>query len=130
MAEDAGKLKAIAANLFIGDYVRHVFLCVGDACTPKGEGPPAWDMLKDETKRLGLSLATGPTACYRTKVSCLRMCAGGPVMLVYPEGTWYTGMTAERVKAVVQQHLVDGQPVEEWVFARNPLPKSEGSPSA
>jgi (2Fe-2S) ferredoxin len=42
-------------------------------------------------------------------------------MVVYPEGTWYHGMTADRIPRFVQEHLVEGRPVEEWVFARNPL---------
>ena len=45
-------------------------------------------------------------------------------MVVYPEGTYYCGMTADRIPEFVQKHLIDGQPVEEWVFARNPLPPS------
>jgi (2Fe-2S) ferredoxin len=42
-------------------------------------------------------------------------------MVVYPEGTWYSGMTAERIPLFVQQHLIEGRPVWEWVFAENPL---------
>ena len=63
-----------------------------------------------------------PNACYRTKVACLRICQGGPIVVVYPEGTWYQGMTADRIPLLVQQHLIDGNPIAEWVFARNPLP--------
>ena len=42
-------------------------------------------------------------------------------MVVYPEGTWYHGMTAERIPQFVQEHLIEGQPVREWIFANNPL---------
>ena len=42
-------------------------------------------------------------------------------MVVYPEGTWYHGMTADRVPRFVQEHLVEGRPIVEWIFARNPL---------
>lgn len=125
MNEVNAKLADIAGKLLIGEFHRHVFLCVGDACCSavgRDGAQAAWDALKDELKRRDLSLATGPAACYRTKVSCLRVCAGGPVMVVYPEGTWYGGMTADRVPRFVQEHLIDGKPIEEWVFARNPLP--------
>jgi (2Fe-2S) ferredoxin len=125
MNEANAKLADIAAKLLIGEFHRHVFLCVGDSCcsaTGKDGAQAAWDALKDELKARGLSLATGPAACYRTKVSCLRVCTGGPVMVVYPEGTWYGGMTADRIPRFVQEHLIDGNPIEEWVFARNPLP--------
>ena len=122
MAESAADLAAIADKLLIGRFHRHVFLCVGEACCPAETGEAAWDALKAELKRRNLSLATGPAACYRTKVGCLRVCGGGPIAVVYPEGTWYAGMTAARVPRFVEEHLVGGAPVEEWVFARNPLP--------
>ena len=55
-------------------------------------------------------------------VHCLRFCQGGPIMVVYPEGTYYAGMTAERIPEFVERHLVEGRPIEERIFARNPLP--------
>jgi (2Fe-2S) ferredoxin len=125
MDDSLGKLKTIAENLLIGQFHRHVLICVGDACCTaigKDGAQAAWDALKDELKARNLSLATGPTACYRTKVGCLRVCAGGPILVVYPEGTWYAGVTADRVPRLVQEHLIDGNPIEEWIFARNPLP--------
>jgi len=122
MADD---LSTIAAKLCIGDYRRHVFLCVGDACCDAEVGQAAWDALKRELKDRNLSLSKGPGACYRTKAGCLRVCAGGPVAVVYPEGTWYRDLTADRIPLFVQQHLVEGEPIEEWVFARNPLPHDE-----
>lgn len=121
---DIDKLAELASKLRIGDYSRHVFLCIGDACCSSAEGNRAWEVLKDELKRRNLSLSTGPYACYRTKVQCLRVCAGGPIMVVYPEGTYYCGMTAERIPEFVERHLVGGQPIEEWIFARNPLPRA------
>jgi (2Fe-2S) ferredoxin len=42
-------------------------------------------------------------------------------MVVYPEGVWYLGMSVERIPTFVLRHLKEGQPVEEWMFARNPL---------
>jgi (2Fe-2S) ferredoxin len=116
------KLADIARTLKIGAFHRHVFLCIGEACCSAETGNAAWDALKKELKDRDLSLAEGPAACYRTKVGCLRVCAGGPIMVVYPEGTWYAGMTADRVPRFVQEHLIDGHPIEDWIFARNPLP--------
>lgn len=125
--DDKRKLAEIADKLLIGQYRRHVFLCIGDACCSAEVGQRAWEALKDELKRRNLSLSTGPCACYRTKVQCLRVCSGGPILVVYPEGTYYAGMTADRIPEFVQRHLVDGQPVEEWIFARNPLPSPGAS---
>jgi (2Fe-2S) ferredoxin len=116
------KLTEAAEKLRIGGYHRHVFLCTGDKCCTADEGQAAWEVLKKLLKDLNLSLATGPDACYRTKANCLRVCTGGPIVVVYPEGTWYAGMTADRIPHFVRQHLIEGKPVEEWIFARNPLP--------
>jgi (2Fe-2S) ferredoxin len=125
MSESTEKVAEIAEKLLIGHFHRHVFLCVGDSCCAaigKDGAQAAWDKLKDELKSRNLSLATGPAACYRTKVSCMRICTGGPILVVYPEGTWYAGMTADRIPRFVQEHLIDGKPIDEWIFARNPLP--------
>jgi (2Fe-2S) ferredoxin len=119
MSDEQERLRAAAAKVGVGSYVRHVFLCTGPTCCTPETGQAAWEKLKQTLK--DEKLTAGPNACYRTKVGCLRICTDGPTMVVYPEGTWYHGMTAERIPLFVRQHLVEGRPVEEWVFARNPL---------
>lgn len=126
MAESVEALKDVAQKLLIGHYHRHVFLCIGDDCCTSLQGEEAWEALKKELKQRNLSLAVGPQACYRSKVQCLRVCRGGPILVVYPEGTWYAGMTADRIPRFVTEHLIQGQPIEEWIFARNPLPLTTG----
>jgi (2Fe-2S) ferredoxin len=114
--EKQQELEAAAQKLGIGQYQRHVFLCTGPSCCTPEVGLEAWEALKKELKDRGLA------TCYRTKVGCLRICCHGPTLVVYPEGTWYSGMTADRIPRLVQQHLTAGQPIDEWIFARNPLP--------
>jgi (2Fe-2S) ferredoxin len=111
----------VAAKLGIGSYHRHVFLCAGPSCCTPEDGLAAWEVLKKEIKDRGLS--SGANACYRTKVGCLRICCAGPTMVVYPEGIWYHGMSADRIPELVQQHLVEGRVVEGQVIGRNPLPQ-------
>lgn len=118
------ELPVIADMLAIGGYSRHVLLCAGPDCCDPDVGKAAWVALKDELKRRDLSLSVGPNACFRTKAACLRVCTRGPIVVVYPEGTWYADMTADRIPRLVQEHLMDGRPILEWVFATNPLPKS------
>ncbi len=126
MSDKRHQLETVAAKLGIGAYGRHVFLCTGPTCCTPEEGQAAWEALKAQIKEH--NLGTGEHACYRTKVGCLRICCHGPTMVVYPEGTWYSGMSAERIAEFVRRHLVEGQPVEEWIFARNPLNAGEGEP--
>jgi (2Fe-2S) ferredoxin len=124
MSEKDEQLRAAAAKVGVGGYHRHVFLCTGPSCCTPETGLAAWEKLKQTLKDQGLT--AGPNACYRTKVGCLRICCHGPTMVVYPEGTWYSGMAPERMPRFVQEHVVEGRPVEEWVFARNPLPVERG----
>jgi len=119
MSEKTEELQATAAKRGIGGYRRHVLLCTGPNCCEPEQGMAAWESLKKEIKEKGLS--AGDNACYRTKVGCLRICCHGPTMVVYPEGAWYHGMTADRIPQFVQEHLVDDQPIKDWIFANNPL---------
>lgn len=119
------ELQQIAENLKIGQFARHVLLCIGEACCTAEQGHAAWEALKSELKNRNLSLAAGPQACYRTKVVCLRVCQNGPIAVVYPEGTWYAGLTAEKVPEFVEKHLVNNEPIEAMIFARNALTSKE-----
>jgi len=124
-AEQDAQLANIADKLGIGSYKRHVLLCLGPNCCTAEEGEAAWAALKRIMKEKGLT--EGENACYRTRVGCLRICCQGPQAVVYPEGTWYHHLTVDRIEQFVQQHLIEGKPIEELVFAENPL--SEPHPS-
>lgn len=127
MSDSIDPVQAAVKKHSIGQYERHVLLCTGPSCCTPEVGMAAWEALKQQIKDRGLG--SGEHACYRTKVGCLRICAAGPTMVVYPEGTWYRDMTADRIPQFVEQHLVQGKPVTEWIFAQNPLPKAEPDPS-
>ena len=104
----------------IGDYDRHIFLCIGPDCCTEEQGQAAWAQLKKAAARLNGSPDRG--RLYRTKVGCLRICKDGPVGLVYPEGTWYAGLDRENLERVLVEHVLGGQPVEDLAIGANPFP--------
>ncbi len=112
-------LRKAADGYGIGNLQRHIFLCLGPDCCSAREGELAWEFLKKRLKKLGLSKPE--RGIFRTKAGCLRVCAHGPIAVVYPEGTWYYKMTPERLERVVIEHLVEGKPVLDYAFAANPL---------
>jgi (2Fe-2S) ferredoxin len=119
MPEPIDELRAAASKIGLPQATRHVFLCLGPTCCSPEVGQAAWDTLKQKIRDAGL--ASGDNVCQRTKVGCLRICCHGPTMVVYPEGTWYSGMTADRIERFVQEHLIGGRPIQEWMFAMRPL---------
>ena len=87
MADDTQR--AIAKSIGVPVARRHIFLCCDQTkpkCCDKDRGLAAWDFLKGRLKELGLSEQGG---ILRTKANCLRICEGGPIAVVYPEGAWY-----------------------------------------
>ena len=95
-------------------YRHHVFTCTHerDPGHPKpscgrrgGIDLRAWT--RNRVEELGL------TDVRMNAAGCLGLCPAGPVMVVYPSGTWYAPRTAEDAERIIQEHLVNDRPVED-----------------
>ena len=101
---------------FMEPYRRHVLVCTGGFCSPDRRGRGIYAHLASLLEREGLLF--GATRVKRGETPCLGVCAGGPIVVVYPEGIWYAGVTPDLLERIVVEHLKGGHPVEEAVFHR------------
>lgn len=90
-------------------FLRHAFVCTNAAaCAIDGPAEAIQASLK------GLLKASGRKEDVRVnKAGCLGQCGHGPMMVVYPEGIWYSHLTLDDAQRVWDEHLVGGRPVEE-----------------
>ena len=95
-------------------FKHHVFFC----CNQRGEGESCCNNLgataaqtyaKDRIAQLGLK---GKGNIRINKAGCLDRCDDGPVLVVYPDETWYTYVDSEDIEEIIQEHLIHGRAVE------------------
>lgn len=97
-------------------YAHHVLVCTGGFCSPDRRGRGLYSLLASLLQREDLLF--GPNRVKRGETLCLGVCAGGPIVVVYPEGVWYAGVTPDLLERIVVEHLKAGRVVEEAVFFR------------
>lgn len=104
----------------------HLLLCATPTkplcCPDPSVGAASWEALKGLVRQLGLEDPARPQGVVlRSKADCLRICTGGPVLLIWPDGVVYGGVTPERLERIVREHVIGGSPVEAWVVQRMPF---------
>jgi len=93
---------------------QHVLVCMGKACEKAGS-EKVLDGFREGLKDAGVLFGKRGTwdgTVLVTKTGCSGLCEIGPAVQVYPEGVWYAGVTAKKVKKIIHQHLLAGHPVK------------------
>lgn len=128
-ADDQEFLNSRIQKLGLEHIQRHILICADPSkpiCCSQAEGVVAWDYLKRRLQELKLDVpqTDRPSCVFRTKANCLRVCTQGPILVVYPDGVWYRATTPEVIERIIQEHLLNNQIVQEYLFLTHPLPQT------
>ena len=97
-------------------YRSHVLVCGGTGCTSSGS-QQIMVALREELKKQGLDEEVSVV-----QTGCHGLCALGPIMIVYPDATFYAMVKEEDIPEIVEEHLLKGRPVQRLLYDETVTP--------
>ena len=124
LIEDSRTLRALAP-VATAPIQHHVFVCTGKSCSAR-DSAEVRDAFERELKARGILFgkeAKGKNpkgSIVLTECASVGFCAIGPTVLVYPDGIWYAQVRSSDVIEIIEEHLLNGRPVERLALTKVP----------
>lgn len=121
MSDSLKKARRKADKLAIPRASYHLLMCCDRKtakCAGSDQMQASWKYLRHRAKELKRELSL---RILQTRCPCLDICKGGPILVVYPTGVWYGQCDPEVIEQILQEHLLGGRVVEQYVIARLPV---------
>jgi (2Fe-2S) ferredoxin len=99
----------------MGQYRYHVFVCTSGKTCPKQGSEQVHKTIKKLVGDLGLKPQVRVN-----HAGCMNQCGHGPMVVVYPEDTWYAAVDVKGARRIVQEHLAGGRTVEDYRYVAPP----------
>ena len=103
-------------------YERHVFVCTHGEYCPFDGSAEVHRLIKEGVASRGLKVRVRVN-----KAGCFNQCGNGPMVVVYPENVWYGGVTPEKARRILEEHIAGGRPVEDLVYHALPGPNKNAA---
>jgi len=94
-------------------FRKHIIVCTGSKCAPE-ESQSVYQHLKARLKEL--KLHKGDDRIQRSQSQCLGVCAGGPIVVVYPDNVWYHHIDKGKLERIIAEHLIQNKPVRDYIL--------------
>jgi len=127
--EDCDRLVELAP-VATASIQHHVFVCTGKSCSAVGSAEVK-EAFERELRARELQYGKAKKGCnpngsvVLTECSSVGFCAIGAAVMVYPDGVWYAQVRASDVPEIVEEHIVNGRPVERLALLRVPKPATD-----
>ncbi len=118
VSDDLARTRRTATKLKLPQLERHILLCSDtkrSKCASKKEMKKAAKFLSKRLKELGMK-KSGQVRI--SKCDCFDICRGGPIAVVHPDNIWYGQCDPDVLERILQEHVIGGQPVEEYIVAQ------------